>query len=67
MPLIPKVIYQTWKTKNLEPKLEKVRNNIQKINPDYKIVLFDDDDIETWIKENFDDEIIWNTYKKLKV
>ena len=67
MPLIPKVIYQTWKTKNLEPKLEKVRNNIQKKNPDYKIVLFDDNDIEIWIKENFNDEIIWNTYKKLKV
>lgn len=67
MPLIPKVIYQTWKTKNLEPKLEKIRDNIQKKNPDYKIVLFDDDDIEIWIKENFNDEIIWNTYKKLKI
>jgi mannosyltransferase OCH1-like enzyme len=44
----------------------KVRNNIQIKNPDYKMVLFDDDDIEIWIKKNFDDEIIWNVYKNIK-
>lgn len=67
MPSIPKIIYQTWKTKNLDQKLQNVIDKIQKLNPDYKIILFDDNDIENWIKENFKNEIILNTFKKIKV
>jgi mannosyltransferase OCH1-like enzyme len=66
MHLIPKVIYQTWKNKNLDPRVRTVIDNIQKLNPDYKMVLFDDEEIENWIKHNFD-EIIFTTYKKIKV
>jgi len=40
---------------------------IQNLNPTYKMVLFDDDDIEKWIKENFESDIIYATYKKLKI
>ena len=64
---IPKIIYQTWKTKNLDQKLQNVIDKIQKLNPDYKILLFDDNDIENWIKENFENEIILNTFKKIKI
>lgn len=68
MSKIPKVIYQTWKTKNIDAKLQNVINNIQKLNPNYKIVFFDDDDIELWIKNTFEnDTTIYDTYKKLKV
>jgi mannosyltransferase OCH1-like enzyme len=68
MNLIPKVIYQTWKTKNLDLPLQMVRNNIQKRNPDYEMVLFDDEDIERWIINTFQqNNLIYNTYKKLKV
>lgn len=69
MSLIPKVIYQTWKTKELDENVKKVRNDIQNLNPSYKMILFDDEDMDTWIKDTFkdNDEIIYNTYKLLKV
>ena len=66
--LIPKVIYQTWKTKDLDIKVQSVINNIQKINPEYKMILFDNNDIEEWIINTFkNDNIMYITYKKLKV
>lgn len=66
--MIPKKIFQTWKTKNLSEKLRNVRKKISQMNPDYEMILFDDDDIDVWIKENFSDESnIYNVYKKLKV
>ena len=69
MSLIPKVIYQTWKTKELDENIKRIRNNIQNLNPYYKMVLFDDEDMNTWIKDTFrdNDEIIYNTYKLLKI
>ena len=67
MRFIPKIIYQTWKTKSLDNKLESVRKKIQNLNPEYEMKLFDDNDIETWIKNEFTDPIIYNTYKKLKI
>lgn len=67
MTFIPKVIYQTWKTKNLDVSLQNVRNSIQELNPEYEMKLFDDNDIEEWIKNTFNDKIIYNTYKQLKI
>lgn len=67
MTFIPKIIYQTWKTKNLDVKLQNIRNKIQNLNPTYEMKLFDDNDIEEWIKNTFNDTIIYNTYKKLKI
>ena len=63
---IPKIIYQTWKTKSLPLNVQKVRDKISKINPEYKLILFDDDDIDNFIKKNFDIKI-YNLYKKLNV
>ena len=45
MTFIPKIIYQTWKTKNLDVKLQNIRNEIQNLNPTYEMKLFDDNDI----------------------
>jgi mannosyltransferase OCH1-like enzyme len=61
---IPKIIYQTWKTKNLHPNVQQIRNNIQILNPDYKIILFDDTDMDNWINENCEQYII-NAYNML--
>jgi len=36
---IPKVIYQTWKTKNLHENCIKIRDSIQKLNPEYEMIL----------------------------
>jgi mannosyltransferase OCH1-like enzyme len=64
--MIPKVIYQTWKTKNLPLTCIDVKNNIQKLNPEYKILLYDDQDIDNFIKSNFD-EYTYNSYLQLNI
>jgi mannosyltransferase OCH1-like enzyme len=63
---IPKVIYQTWKTKKLHPQLENIKQNIQNLNPNYKMELFDDDDMDRWIINNCDQQIC-EAYNKLFV
>ena len=64
---IPKVIYQTWKTKkNLHPVIVNVKQGIQNLNPNYKMELFDDDDMDTWIQTNCA-ENVYNAYNKLHV
>lgn len=63
---IPKIIYQTWKTKKLSINCQLVRNNIQKLNPDYEMILYDDNDIDNFIKNNFDN-FVYNCYSKLNV
>jgi len=61
---IPKVIFQTWKTKNLHPNVELVRNKIQNNNPNYGMILYDDDDMDLFIKKNFDEKI-YKAYNNL--
>ena len=64
--MIPKVIYQTWITKNLPKNVIEVRNKIQRLNPNYTMILFDDNDMDKWIKENFD-ESTYNCYNCLTI
>lgn len=63
---IPKVIYQTWKTKTLHPNCIKIRDNIQRMNPEYRMELHDDDDMATFIQANFP-EHVYNCYAQLNV
>jgi mannosyltransferase OCH1-like enzyme len=63
---IPKIIYQTWKTKQLHANCVKIRDNIQKLNPNYQIILYDDVDIDNFIKNNFNN-FIYNCYAQLNV
>lgn len=63
---IPKVIYQTWKTKQLHPNVEKIRNDIQQLNPEYSMILYDDTDMDIFIKTNFSSKI-YNCYLQLAV
>uniref|UniRef100_A0A6C0HQ77 Glycosyltransferase n=1 Tax=viral metagenome TaxID=1070528 RepID=A0A6C0HQ77_9ZZZZ len=63
---IPKVIYQTWKTKSLHENCIKIRDNIKKLNPNYQVILYDDYDMDTFIKTNFND-YIYNCYTQLNV
>ena len=53
---IPKVIYQTYKNKDLIP--QKVYDNIKKYAPEYKHVIYDDNECLNFIKENFGDELV---------
>lgn len=63
---IPKIIYQTWKTKDLPLNIKKIRDKISEINPQYELILYDDNEMDIFIKTNFNINI-YNTYKKLNV
>ncbi len=52
-PQIPKIIHQTFYTKNLPAELKKNIDNIKSQNPDWAHNLYDDTDIENYIKLNF--------------
>jgi len=54
--LIPKKIYQSWKTKdmsNLSKKMLNAIDSIKELNPDYTYELFDDVDCRKFILDNF--------------
>ena len=56
---IPKVIYQTWHSpiKKLNKSIKKDLLILRKLNPDYEYQYFVDDDIESFVNENFPGEI----------
>lgn len=63
---IPKKIYQTWCTEQLP---ENICNNIRHfldMNPDYDYQLFTDEDMENYVRNNFDDEI-YHCYMRLNI
>ena len=56
--MIPKVIYQTWYKKDLPENIKRLNDNMLCLNKDYKYFLFDDNDIELFIKENYNSDIL---------
>lgn len=51
--MIPKIIYQSWKTKKLDPKMEENVSKLRSMNPEYEYALFDDDDCRMYLLDNF--------------
>ena len=64
--MIPKVIYQTWKTKNIPYISKKNIKKMKKLNPDYEFKLYDDNDILDFIKDEYDERTL-KAYKKLTI
>jgi mannosyltransferase OCH1-like enzyme len=64
--MIPKVIYQTWYKKNIPEPIQNAINLMMEQNPNYSHHLYDDNDIEDFIKNNFN-ENIYSAYKCLTV
>jgi mannosyltransferase OCH1-like enzyme len=63
---IPKVIYQTFKTKRL-PLITKWHIwRLKKMNPEYKYEFYDDERIDYFFKSEFDEETYRN-YNKLNI
>ena len=62
--LIPKIIHQTFPTKNINSNIQNNINKLKKLNPGYEYHLYDDNDIIDFIKENYDDNIL-NTYNSI--
>lgn len=70
MSLIPKKIFQSWKTKNLPPKIQENVQKIKELNPEYEYHLFDDNDcrelLRTYFGNNYAnafDELIPGAFK----
>jgi hypothetical protein len=53
MSLIPKKIFQSWKTKELSPEMYLAVSSIKKLNPDYTYELSDDSDCRQFILQHF--------------
>jgi len=61
---IPKIIHQTYPTKNINNDIQNNINILKNLNPDYEYHLYDDNDIIDFIKENYDSHIL-ETYNKI--
>jgi inositol phosphorylceramide mannosyltransferase catalytic subunit len=50
--MIPKTIYQSWKTKNLSGEMQKAVDTIKMLNPSYQHLLYDDKDCRNFLLEH---------------
>ena len=55
--MIPKKIFQTWSTKELPTLVKDSVDKMLSLNKDYKYFIFDDFDLEFYVKSNFGGEI----------
>lgn len=62
--MIPLNFFQTWETKDISPRLEFLTNLWKAHNPDFKYHLFDKDDRDAFIKQNFDNAV-YTAYTRL--
>jgi len=63
--IIPLNIFQTWHTLNLPPKMKENVELLQRQNPEFKYYLYDDNMCREFIKNNFDENIVYS-FDKLK-
>jgi len=56
--VIPLNIYQTWKTKELPPKMKECVEKLKNNNPEFNHYLYDDGDCLEFIKENFSQDVV---------
>jgi mannosyltransferase OCH1-like enzyme len=63
--MIPKKIYQSWKTKNLPPKMEENVEKLKSMNPEYDYQLWDDSDCKIFLLEHFGENYA-NAFEVLK-
>ena len=63
--MIPKTIYQTWKTQNLPEKVTKLHKKFKALNRDYNHIIYTDEQMNDYINSNVDKEIA-NVYWKMK-
>ena len=55
--MIPKVIYQTWKTQNIHKKINNLHKRMLKVNPEYQHIIYTDDQMLDFVKSNYDKDI----------
>ena len=55
---VPKLVHQTWETKDLPPAMKATFEYNQTQNPDFKFILYDDDDRIQFIQTHFDTSVV---------
>ncbi len=55
---IPKIIFQTWKTKDLPVDMKETVDSIKRLNPNYNYHLFDDNECRHFIQTTFDKNVL---------
>ena len=63
--VIPKIVIQTWKDKDIPAKYLSLIDNIKKHNPDYEYLFFTDNDILSFMKQHYPEYL--QTYEKLPI
>ena len=53
--MIPKIIWQSWKTKDLDPLIQDRLHTMMAMNPDYKHFLLTDDEIDHFVHTEYAD------------
>jgi len=64
--MIEKNIFQSWYTKDLDPLLQNKINIFKNLNSDYSYNLYNDDDMDNFVNNNFNGEIV-ECYNKLNI
>lgn len=62
---IPKIIIQTWKNNKIPEKYRQDLMSVKEKNPDYTIMFFTDDDIESFFQDYYPE--YYSTYKNLPI
>lgn len=63
--IIPRKIFQSWKTKNLPKEIQENVNIIKNLNPEYEYYLFDDNDCRNYLLLNFGENYA-NAFDEIK-
>lgn len=64
--MIPKIIFQTWFTRNIHPSMQSQIDRMLKLNPEYEYRLFTDEDMDNFVNEHFPGEIS-DCYNRLNI
>jgi len=64
--MIPKIIYQTWKTKKLPEEIQNSINRMLDLNPSYSYRLYDDSECLSFLKENYGNNVV-SAYESLNI
>ena len=62
--IVPLNIFQTWWTKDLPVKMKETVELLKSDNPEFNHYLYDDDMMYTFIKDNFDNDVLY-TFEKI--
>ena len=55
---IPKIIHQTYRSKELPPEIFEIVEGFKSLNPDWEYRFYTDEDILDYIQKNFDETIL---------